>query len=434
MPSRLPPSTKKPNRHGIRPHVPPKKLPTKPMPVQNFKKERPQKQIFKGLTMSLAGSFVGINGELSPEKIEKWITLHGARFEKEVSSHTTHLICSIEEYKKATKQVRQAWQLGTNRCVIVVFDWLEDCLQSKKKICLRTKSYSVDRTIIQLKKQEAMDKQDFKRKFDDGVKVSKELSDNKLYHIYYDIDAFEYKVILSRIRLDGTTMIEKYTLFLFESNNKFPPLYMFGAKLSRSHRPLSYYRQDCHPMDFITAFTCFKKFFKEKSAVEWDMRLERLKSSLDAPGHGEKLFFKYSPPIRGRPVGLLPLGYVRPEDRMPTLGMSGNGLGLGSNSSGGRVEDARPREDVGYDTNSEVDEDESSSSRSGSGSGSSESRSPRQHANSKADLGESISIISSSSDPSVSPEISAEPESEKEQRTEKLGERGVRGGSAESEA
>ncbi|PBP15730.1 brct domain containing protein [Diplocarpon rosae] len=370
MPCRLPPTAKKHSNHGISSRAPAKKLPPKPIPFQNVKKERPQRQIFKGLIMSLAGSFVGIHGALSPQKIAKWITLHGARFEEEVSSHTTHLICSIEEYKKATKQVRDAWQLGTNRCVIVVFDWLEDCLQSNKKRCLSTKSYSVDRTIIRLKKQKALNMRESKRKFDDGIRVSKELSDNKpeLYHIYYDSDAFEYKVILSRIRLDGTTMIEKYTLFLFESNNKFPPLYMFGAKLSRSHRPLSYYRQDCRPMDFPTAFTCFKKFFKEKSGVDWDMRLERLKPSPHASGHGEKVFFKYSPPIRGRPVGLLPLGYVRPEDRMPMLGTSGKGLGLCLNVSGGRAEDAQPREDVDYDTDSEVDEDELSHPVSGSSS------------------------------------------------------------------
>lgn len=34
-----------------------------------------------------------------------------------------------------------------------------------------------------------------------------------MYHIYYE-DGFEYKVILSRIRLDGKTMIEKYTLYV----------------------------------------------------------------------------------------------------------------------------------------------------------------------------------------------------------------------------
>lgn len=111
---------------------------------------------------------------------------------------------------------------------------------------------------------------------------------------------------------------------------------MFGAKYSRPSLPASYYRQDCRPMEFSTAFYCFRKFFREKTGVEWDERLERRNSKVDEMGR-EVDFFKYSPPIRGRPVGLLPWGYVRPEDRVGVV-MEGEG--------------------VAYDTESEADSEE----------------------------------------------------------------------------
>jgi len=33
-----------------------------------------------------------------------WIKTHGGRVEREVGEETTHLICSIEDYKKRTSQ------------------------------------------------------------------------------------------------------------------------------------------------------------------------------------------------------------------------------------------------------------------------------------------------------------------------------------------
>lgn len=134
--------------------------------------------------------------------------------------------------------VKSAWKRGSNCCKIVVFDWLEDCLQGSKgkKRLLKETPYTLDRTIIQLKKQKAGDLPAYRKRFEDSVRVSKELSDSskrspspecpmnmrsnniqqiELYHIYYEPeDGFEYKVMLSRIRLDGQTMIEKYTLYV----------------------------------------------------------------------------------------------------------------------------------------------------------------------------------------------------------------------------
>lgn len=51
--------------------------------------------------MSLSGDF-GKGWER--EKMASWIKAHGGRVEREVSGETTHLICSIEDYKKRTSQ------------------------------------------------------------------------------------------------------------------------------------------------------------------------------------------------------------------------------------------------------------------------------------------------------------------------------------------
>jgi hypothetical protein len=53
------------------------------------KKEKPMKAIFKGLTMSICGNHFKFDKSLTYESIAQYIT-----------DDTTHLICSIEEYKE----------------------------------------------------------------------------------------------------------------------------------------------------------------------------------------------------------------------------------------------------------------------------------------------------------------------------------------------
>jgi hypothetical protein len=118
-------------------------------------------------------------------------------------------------------------------------------------------------------------------------------------------------------------------------------------------------------MHFPDAFRNFQKFFRARTGIGWDDRLEGIK--LEDP-----MYFRYIPPILGRPVGSLPFGYVRPEFRVQ--------------------DDAEKDGDVVYDTDSKVgDSDdegtagseatsatlkESDSSLESSGSGN-ESSSPR---------------------------------------------------------
>jgi NAD-dependent DNA ligase len=81
--------------------TPSKKCAPNPIKTRKAKKEKKCKQVFAGLTMSCTGNF---GGNWEHEKIRGWIKAHGGDWESDVSDDTTHLICTIEDYKKKTQQ------------------------------------------------------------------------------------------------------------------------------------------------------------------------------------------------------------------------------------------------------------------------------------------------------------------------------------------
>jgi len=78
----------------------PKNVPAKK--AQSKAPSRGVKQIFKGLVISFSGDFGG--DSWSHESMGRWFTLHGGVWEREVCEDTTHLICSIDDYKKKAPQ------------------------------------------------------------------------------------------------------------------------------------------------------------------------------------------------------------------------------------------------------------------------------------------------------------------------------------------
>ena len=80
--------------------------------------------------------------------------------------------------------VKKAWALG-GQCHIVVKDWLEDCLigHATQKRCRVEKGYALSRVLKRVK--DGRDKQkEYRLKFEDGVRASYELVDNRKWHIY----------------------------------------------------------------------------------------------------------------------------------------------------------------------------------------------------------------------------------------------------------
>jgi hypothetical protein len=119
---------------------------------------------------------------------------------------------------------------------------------------------------------------------------------------------------------------------------------MTGAMLSRSHRAVTYYREHCYAMPFSQAFYYFKHFFRQKTGINWDQRLEGIKMSDE--------YFVYTPPILGRPVGFVCAGYVRPELRVRELTE-------GESEETGDEGDSEREGEVVYDTDSEVGDEDS---------------------------------------------------------------------------
>jgi NAD-dependent DNA ligase len=72
--------------------------------IRKPKNGAPMKQIFKGKEMSLSGKFMSCSKTATHEQIANWIMSHGGTFVTEVSESTTHLICSIEDFKNRTDQ------------------------------------------------------------------------------------------------------------------------------------------------------------------------------------------------------------------------------------------------------------------------------------------------------------------------------------------
>ena len=68
------------------------------------KKEKPMKPIFKGFVISASGTFINCDKTVTHEQLARYVTSHGAEYESAVTNDTTHLICSIDDYKKKTAQ------------------------------------------------------------------------------------------------------------------------------------------------------------------------------------------------------------------------------------------------------------------------------------------------------------------------------------------
>lgn len=81
--------------------------------------------------------------------------------------------------------MKAAWALGTKQCAIVTLDWLTDCLRGKKdaKRLLNSKPYTLDRVVGRLKKGDT-DMVKYRLKFQNGVRVSKELSDSCEFRLF----------------------------------------------------------------------------------------------------------------------------------------------------------------------------------------------------------------------------------------------------------
>jgi len=102
-------------------HAVSKKATQNQAPIRRpLKKEKPMKQIFKGFVISASGTFINCEKVVTHEQLARYVTSHGAEYESAVTNDTTHLICSIDDYKKKTAQGRSLFYLSQRQQLSVL--------------------------------------------------------------------------------------------------------------------------------------------------------------------------------------------------------------------------------------------------------------------------------------------------------------------------
>ncbi|KAI9859912.1 MAG: hypothetical protein M1830_006247, partial [Pleopsidium flavum] len=122
------------------------------------------KNPFKRFTIALTGDFG--HGH-SHEKMREWIEANGGTFARQIDGNVTHLVCSLEDWKKAPKVVKQALKIKALK--IVTFDWFEDSLMQHSP--KREGEYLLKRVIKKAQKIKARKKTQAKRVIKEGAEA-----------------------------------------------------------------------------------------------------------------------------------------------------------------------------------------------------------------------------------------------------------------------
>ncbi|KAI1264056.1 hypothetical protein F5Y18DRAFT_94721 [Xylariaceae sp. FL1019] len=248
------------------------------------------KQFLKNCVIAVAGDLndPGDN-RWDDEKVRRWVSTYGGTFSTTVGPNVTHLLCTESDAKKKTTRIKDVLQQKDT--ALVTRYWLEDCIARKSLIKVKNSDYD-------LKAELAAEKAK-KRKLEKDAKSSalaENYVDERFYRVYHDVTYFEYQVTLTLNDPEAGHEGQRYVLTLWESNAK-PYLYVLTSLLyNKTRAKPDKWRATAAPTSFERSFGIFKRFFKKKTGIEWDERLEKTN------GSGK---FKYSPPTRGKTVGLV---------------------------------------------------------------------------------------------------------------------------------
>ncbi|KAI0460407.1 hypothetical protein F5B21DRAFT_6858 [Xylaria acuta] len=243
--------------------------------------------IFKDCVVSIAGDLDDYDWR--EEKVKQWVQYWGGTFSSIVDSNVTHLLCTRTNFKKKIADVRVA--LKSKDTKIVMRDWLEDSINKKAR--LKTLPYQLD--------EEARQEEAKGRKIQKTKTYSKNVDgyvDERFWHVYRDSTYFQYQIELKRDDKDSGNVGEKHLLTLWESNAK-PCNYRCTTLFTKkSKNKASRYPLNETPVDLKTGLKTFETFFKKKTSILWDDRIEKMGTT--GPEH-----FQYQPPSGGKPVGLV---------------------------------------------------------------------------------------------------------------------------------
>ncbi|PYH48416.1 BRCT domain protein [Aspergillus saccharolyticus JOP 1030-1] len=103
-------------------------------------------------------------------KISQWVRANGGEYSPTVTPQVTHLITTLEAYKKNIKPVREAKEL--KHIKIVTFDWLEDSLLDKGRKPRRVTKYLLN-TIVGNEEKKQQQQQATKKSADAKARAKK---------------------------------------------------------------------------------------------------------------------------------------------------------------------------------------------------------------------------------------------------------------------
>ncbi|KAI9038782.1 BRCT domain protein [Aspergillus affinis] len=215
------------------------------------------KDPFKKVHLCSFGHFGG-NGE----KIPQWVKANGGEYSKNVSQGVTHLITTIEAFKKNIEAVRKAKRFKVK---IVSYDWLEDSLLSKSRAPKREGPYLLETILKNEKKANAEAKAKKASKRPAKVKAKRTTD----YHLYTD-KGVTYNATLTRPTIQATR--EKYHLKIFELNSN-PITYATYVKYTRTSKSTIALKAPIGST-LQAAMSVFEHFFEEQTGKKWEDRLD----------------------------------------------------------------------------------------------------------------------------------------------------------------
>ncbi|PYI32386.1 hypothetical protein BP00DRAFT_486098 [Aspergillus indologenus CBS 114.80] len=205
------------------------------------------------------------------DKIPQWIRANGGEYHSTIAPQVTHLITTLEAYKKNIAPVREAKAL--KHIKIVTFDWLEDSLLAKDRKPKRVTEYLLETVVKEEEKRKKKPARGASRTTTsvDAAGTTRKAGAAKKpvakYCIYVgEKTGIKYDIPLVRFMATRRSR-EKIRLKVYESKAE-PHVYAAYMEYSRSGAACA---QILTPLgtSLKTAMDAFEAKFKSKTGIAW---------------------------------------------------------------------------------------------------------------------------------------------------------------------
>ncbi|CAI4219145.1 unnamed protein product [Parascedosporium putredinis] len=289
--------------------------------------------IFKGKILATAGP---MPGQFTEENMARWTALRGGTLSPELNDRVTHLLATMEQFEKRVPRGLHAVKEALKRFKhvhLLSLDWFDLSCQTNKKERERDHDLRASLREQQKRKRELV-------RFRKAEDPEDRFVNTNLFHVFRDETGLLYEITLTRDDVESgntdspspasrrkgntfsqylyprSTIPQPSSLYshlkkskFFESNAQ-PPLYWFAAKFWRHPRDAapSFHRPTTCSGLRTEQFHHFASFFKVKTGIRWDERVEKA-------GTTPRSMFQYSPLV-GNPT----LPELDIQTQVPALG------------------------------------------------------------------------------------------------------------------